>query len=57
MGLGVPVKLFVFFTEKSGFGKNGKTKKQKKKKKSKMAQKWDYSTILKNFVVNFCLKH
>ena len=34
-----------------------KKKKKKKKKKSKMAQKWDFSTILKNFVVNFCLKH
>ena len=35
------------FTEKSGLGKNDQ----------KMAQKWNFSTIFKNFVITFCLKH
>ena len=38
------------FTEKSGWAKMTK-------KWSEMTQKWDFSTIFKNFVINFCKKH
>ena len=49
MELGVPVELGVDFLKKNRLWarmtKNGQ----------QMAQKWDFSTILENFVINFCL--
>ena len=51
MGLGVNVELSVDFLKKNQFCakmiKNGQ----------KVAQKWDFSIILKNYVINFCFKH
>ena len=51
MGLGRPVELFVEFLQKNPVWT------KMTKKWSKMAQKCDFSTIFKNCVVNFCLKH
>ena len=51
MGLGLPVELFVEFLQKN------LVLAEMTKKWSKMTQKWDFSTIFKNFVINFCKKH
>ena len=50
MGSGLLVELFGTFTENLVWAKMSKNW-------SKMAPKWDFSTISKNFVFNFCLKH
>ena len=51
MGLGLPVELFEEVLQKNLVWA------KITKKWSKMAQKGDFSTIFKNFVINFCLKH
>ena len=50
MRLWVTVELCGFFKEKSTLGKNDE-------KCSKMAQTWNFSTILIDLATDFCLKH